>query len=79
MRVLLGAFQAKPGAALARSQGWLPWQGRGWFPALCLGRHPGVRELPIKHLQVAVVVFRLSRPELSRADARDNSFLGALV
>src|SRR5437762_7098435 len=23
----------KPGAALARGQGWLPWQGRGWFMA----------------------------------------------
>src|SRR3982751_3561426 len=23
----------KPGAALARGQGWLPWQGRGWFLA----------------------------------------------
>src|SRR5918994_2618884 len=50
MRVLPGAFQTKPGAALARGQGWLPWQGRGWFPAPCLGRHPGVRELPISHL-----------------------------
>jgi len=25
----------KPGAALARGQGWLPWQGRGWFLAPC--------------------------------------------
>src|SRR5947207_11170125 len=23
----------KPGAALVRGQGWLPWQGRGWFVA----------------------------------------------
>src|SRR6266550_6912778 len=23
----------KPGATLARGQGWLPWQGRGWFLA----------------------------------------------
>src|SRR5688572_20619675 len=50
MRVLPGAFQTKPGAALARGQGWLPWQGRGWFPAPCLGRHPGVRDSPISHL-----------------------------
>ena len=26
-----------------RGQGWLPWQGRGWFPAPCLSRHPRVR------------------------------------
>jgi hypothetical protein len=52
MRVLAGAFQTKPGAALARRQGRLPWQGRGWFPAQCLGRHPGVRELPINHLRL---------------------------
>jgi hypothetical protein len=24
----------EPGAALARGQGWLPWQERGWFLAL---------------------------------------------
>jgi len=39
----------KPGAALVRGQGWLPWQGRGWPLAPrdrgpeagvhCLGRH----------------------------------------
>jgi hypothetical protein len=23
----------KPEAALVRGQGWLPWQGRGWFLA----------------------------------------------
>ena len=53
MRVLPGAFQTKPGAALARRQGRLPWQGRGQFPAPCLGRHPGVRELPSDHLAPA--------------------------
>src|SRR2546427_13294386 len=34
--VMLSSFwvaSTKPGAALARGQGWLPWQGRGWFLA----------------------------------------------
>ena len=42
--------QIKPGAALARGQGWLPCQERAWFPAPCLGRHPRVLRLPTDHL-----------------------------
>jgi UDP-N-acetylmuramoyl-tripeptide--D-alanyl-D-alanine ligase len=48
--VLAEAIQTKPGAALGRRQGWLPCQGRGWLTAPRLGRLPGVRQLPIKHL-----------------------------
>jgi hypothetical protein len=29
----LWVVSTKPGAGLARSQGWEPWQGRGWFLA----------------------------------------------
>src|ERR1051325_12105204 len=29
----LWVASTKPGAALVRGQGWLPWQGRGWFLA----------------------------------------------
>jgi len=50
MRVLAGVFRAKPGAALTRSEGRLPWQGGAWFPAPCPGRHPEVREWPPDHL-----------------------------
>ncbi len=36
LRVMLSSFwvaSTKPGAALVRGRGWLPWQGRGWFLA----------------------------------------------
>jgi hypothetical protein len=49
LQVMLSSFwvaSTKPGAALVRRQGWLPWQGRGWFLAPCdRGPEAGVRRL----------------------------------
>jgi hypothetical protein len=49
LQVMLSSFwvaSTKPGAALVRGQGWLPWQGRGWFLApRDRGPEAGVRRL----------------------------------
>ena len=60
--VLPGAFQTKPGDAIGRSQGRMPWQGQAWLPAQRLGRHPGVLQLPVAHLLKTIEAPRADRP-----------------